>query len=129
MFDARYRDSKEALDAGIILPPTDVPNIVMTEPLLARCFAALGQCYGGGGGSMYEACCRSFESLKAYREPKYKKLPLHTEECSAPDAGFDGSSGSASAGEAPEQQETLPTVDDGILNAVARQVMILCRCC
>ena len=123
--DTRHRDSKEALDAGIILPPTDVPNIIMTEPLIARCFAALGQYYGGGGGSMYEACCRSFESLKSYRATKYKKPLLYAEALDAQGDGLDGSSGDAGAGAAPEQLESLPTVDDDILNAVARQVMLL----
>ena len=75
---------------------------------------------------MYEACCRSFESLKSYRATKYKKPLLHAEALDAQGDGLDGSSGDAGAGAAPEQLETLPTVDDDILNAVARQVMLLC---
>lgn len=74
---------------------------------------------------MYEACCRSFESLKAHRETKYKKPLLYAEESDAQGNGLDGSS----EGAAPEQQAMLPTVDDDILNAVARQVMLFWRLC
>ncbi len=73
---------------------------------------------------MYDACCRSFESLKAYRQTKYKKPLLHVEQSDAPGDDIDGSAEGASTGAAAELWETLLTVDDDILNAVVRQVML-----